>query len=157
MNEPAVIEIRPDDLSGEATRRLVTAHLAGMHATSPACSVHALDVDALRQPSVSFWSAWIDGDLAGIGALKRLDEHRGELKSMRTDPRYLGRGVGRAVLRHIMAAAANIGMTSLWLETGTSEDFAAAHRLYTSEGFETCGPFEEYVLDPFSTFMTRPI
>jgi len=157
MNESTVIEIRLDDLSGEPTRRLITAHLAGMHASSPACSVHALDIEALRQPSVSFWSAWIDGELAGIGALKHLDRDRGELKSMRTDPRFLGRGVGRALLRHIVTQARDLGMTSLWLETGTSADFAAAHHLYASEGFETCGPFDGYVLDPFSTFMTRSI
>lgn len=151
------IDIRDDDLSGEATRRLIAAHLAGMHDTSPPESVHALDLDRLRHPSISFWSAWIGGELAGIGALKALDDERGELKSMRVDDRFLGTGVGRALLRHIVAAARERGMTSLWLETGSTAEFLPAQRLYASEGFVECGPFEGYSSDPFSVFMTREI
>lgn len=153
----ATIEIRPDDLSGDDTRRLVARHRAGMHDSSPAESVHALDLDALRDPAVSFWSATVDGELAGIGALKVLDAERGELKSMRVDDRFLGFGVGRALLRHIMAAARERGMTSLWLETGSTPEFVPAQRLYESEGFVVCGPFEGYALDPFSVFMTRTL
>ncbi|WP_169581047.1 MULTISPECIES: GNAT family N-acetyltransferase [Microbacterium] len=149
------IDIRPDDLSGDATRRLVAFHLAGMHDTSPPESVHALDLDALTDVSVSFWSAWIGGELAGIGALKTIDTERGELKSMRVDDRFLGAGVGRALLRHIMTAARERGMTSLWLETGSTPEFLPAQRLYESEGFVECGPFDGYALDPFSVFMTR--
>ena len=151
------IEIRTDDLSGEATRRLIAFHLAGMHDTSPAESVHALDIDALRHPSLSVWSAWIDGELAGVGALKAMDAERGEIKSMRVDDRFRGSGVGRAVLRHIVDEARRRGMSSLWLETGTTADFAPAQRLYESEGFVLCGPFEGYALDPFSIFMTRSL
>jgi len=151
------IEIRTDDLSGEATRRLIAFHLAGMHDTSPAESVHALDIDALRHPSLSVWSAWIDGELAGVGALKAMDDDRGEIKSMRVDDRFRGSGVGRAVLRHIVDEARRRGMSSLWLETGTTADFAPAQRLYESEGFVLCGPFEGYALDPFSIFMTRSL
>lgn len=151
------IDIRDDDLSGEATRRLIAAHLAGMHDTSPPESVHALDLDRLRHPSISFWSAWIGGELAGIGALKALDDGRGELKSMRVDDCFLGTGVGRALLRHIVAAARERGMTSLWLETGSTAEFLPARRLYASEGFVECGPFEGYSPDPFSVFMTREI
>lgn len=151
------IEIRTDDLSGDATRRLVASHLAGMHDTSPAESVHALDIDALRHPSVSVWSAWIDGELAGMGALKVLDSERGEIKSMRVDDRFRGTGVGRAMLRHILDEARLRGLSSLWLETGTTEDFAPAQRLYASEGFAVCGPFGDYTLDPFSVFMTRTL
>ncbi|HEY9310280.1 MAG TPA: GNAT family N-acetyltransferase [Microbacterium sp.] len=151
------IEIRTDDLSGEATRRLIAFHLAGMHDTSPAESVHALDIDALRHPSLSVWSAWIDGELAGVGALKAMDADRGEIKSMRVDDRFRGSGVGRAVLRHIVDEARRRGMSSLWLETGTTADFAPAQRLYESEGFVLCGPFEGYAVDPFSIFMTRSL
>ncbi len=151
----STIEIRHDDLSGEETRRLIAMHLAGMHDTSPPESVHALDADALADPSVSFWSAWVGLELAGIGALKTLDARRGELKSMRVDDRFLGYGIGRAILRHIMADARERGMTSLWLETGATADFLPAQRLYESEGFVTCGPFEGYASDPFSVFMTR--
>ncbi len=150
-----MIEIRADDLSGEATRRLIAAHLAGMHDTSPPESVHALDMEGLRHPSITFWSAWIGGELAGIGALKQLDAERGELKSMRVDDRFRGTGVGRAILRHIIDDARARGMTSLWLETGSTEEFLPAQRLYESEGFVLCGPFEGYVLDPFSVFLTR--
>ncbi len=151
------IDIRPDDLSGDATRRLVALHLAGMHDTSPPESVHALDVEALADPAVSFFSAWIDGELAGIGALTAIDGARGELKSMRVDDRFLGTGVGRAVLRHLIAAAQARGMTSLWLETGSTPEFLPAQRLYESEGFVECGPFGTYRPDPLSVFMRREL
>lgn len=151
------IEIHTDDLSGEATRRLIAFHLAGMHDTSPPESVHALDIDALRHPSLSVWSAWVDGELAGVGALKALDADRGEIKSMRVDDRFRGAGVGRALLRHIMDDARQRGISSLWLETGTTAGFAPAQRLYESEGFVVCGPFGDYALDPFSVFMTRAL
>ncbi|MDL9981079.1 GNAT family N-acetyltransferase [Microbacterium sp. ASV49] len=151
------IEIRVDDLSSEDVRALIAAHLEGMHASSPACSVHALDVDALRAPGVTVWSAWIDEDLAGVGALKEIDPERGELKSMRVAGGHLGQGVGRAVLRHIMTDAATRGVRSLWLETGTTPDFDAARGLYASEGFVYCEPFDGYVEDPFSVFMTRSL
>jgi putative acetyltransferase len=151
------IEIRVDDLSGDATRALITAHLTDMHDTSPPESVHALDLDGLRHPGITFWSAWVDGELAGIGALKRLDAQRGELKSMRVDDRFRGTGVGRALLRHIVQDARERGMTSLWLETGSTAEFLPAQRLYESEGFVECGPFEDYTLDPFSIFLTRTL
>lgn len=149
------VEIRVDDLSGAATQALIAHHIAGMHATSPAESVHALGIERLRDPSVTFVSAWIDGEVAGIGALSEIDAERGELKSMRVDDRFRGRGIGRAVLRHLIAMARERGMTSLWLETGTPADFAAATRLYESEGFAVCGPFGDYTDDPFSLFMTK--
>jgi putative acetyltransferase len=151
------IEIRVDDLTGETTRALIAFHLDGMHDTSPPESVHALDIDALRHPSVTFWSAWIDGELAGIAALKSIDAERGELKSMRVDDRFRGSGVGRALLRHLIAEARRRGMTSLWLETGSPDDFVPAQRLYESEGFTRCGPFDGYTEDPFSVFMTRTL
>ena len=151
------IEIRVDDLSGDATRTLIAAHLAGMHDTSPPESVHALDIDALRHPSITFWSARVGDEIAGIGALKQLDARRGELKSMRVDDAFRGSGVGRALLRHIIEVARTRGMTSLWLETGTTEDFLPAQRLYESEGFVRCDPFEGYALDPFSVFFTRSL
>jgi putative acetyltransferase len=155
------IEIRLDDLASEATQTLIAAHLSGMHEFSPPESVHALDVDSLRHPSVMFWSAWIGARqhaaIAGIGALKLLDHERGEIKSMRVADGFRGTGVGRALLRHIVAEARERGLTSLWLETGTTPDFAPARRLYESEGFVECGPFEGYGRDPFSVFMTRAL
>jgi len=148
---------RLDDLSGAATRALVARHLDGMHESSPPESVHAFGVEQLLQPDVTFWSAWLDDELAGCGALKTLDPRRGEIKSMRVADAFRGRGVGRAILDHIVAEARARGMTSLWLETGSTEPFTPALRLYESAGFRRCGPFEGYVEDPFSIFMTRSI
>lgn len=146
-----------DDLSGEPTRALIAKHLAGMHASSPPESVHAFDIDKLRQPGVTFWSAWLGEEIAGCGALKRLDAQRGELKSMRVADTFLGRGVGRAMLEHLIVEARKRGLRSLWLETGSSAAFIPALRLYESAGFVRCGPFDGYTDDPFSVFMTRAI
>lgn len=150
----STIEIRSDDLTDDAVRGLVAFHLAALVSTAPPESIHALDVDALRLPSITVWSAWVDGSVAGIGALRALDAERGEIKSMRVADGFRGAGVGRAVLDHILAAARERGMTSLWLETGTTDDFVAAHRLYATAGFVDCGPFEGYRPDPHSRFMT---
>lgn len=148
---------RIDDLSGGPTRDLVARHLAGMHASSPAESVFALDVDGLRHPDVTFWSGWRGEHLVAIGALKSLDETNGELKSMRVADTHLGTGAGRAMLRHLIAEARSRGMRTLWLETGSTDDFQPALRLYASEGFVECGPFGDYPENPFSVFMTLPL
>jgi putative acetyltransferase len=151
------LEFRPDDLTGEPTRALIAHHLVGMHATSPAESVHALDLDGLRDPAVTFLSGWRGDDLVVIGALKQLDEANGELKSMRVADEFLGTGSGRAMLRALVDLARGRGIQSLWLETGSTDDFVPARRLYASEGFVECGPFPPYIEDPFSTFMTRAV
>jgi putative acetyltransferase len=151
------LEFRLDDLAGESTRALIASHLAGMHANSPAGSVHALDVEALRQPGVTFWSAWIGEDVVACGALKQLDAERGELKSMRVADAFVGRGFGRAMLEHLVAEARARGLRSLWLEAGSAPAFTPALKLYESFGFVRCGPFNGYVEDPFSIFMTREL
>ena len=156
------IEIRVDDLSGAETQGLITRHLAGMHDTSPPESVHALDLDGLRHPSITFWSAWSRGRIAGIAALRAMDaagaaRPRGEIKSMRVHDEFLGRGVGRALLDHVVAAARLRRYVSLWLETGSTEEFLPAQRLYERAGFVRCGPFEGYREDPFSVFMMLPL
>ncbi len=148
---------RIDDLSSPPVRALVARHLTGMHEHSPPESVHAFDIDALRARGVTFWSAWIGEELAGCGALKQIDDARGEIKSMRVVDAFLGRGVGRAMLDHIVAEARARGMQSLWLETGSAEAFLPALRLYESAEFTRCGPFDGYVEDPFSVFMTRKL
>ncbi|MFN2615182.1 MAG: GNAT family N-acetyltransferase [Actinomycetota bacterium] len=155
--QPRPLEFRVDDLTGARTRALIAQHLEEMHATSPPESVHAFDVDKLRAPDVTFWSAWSGDELAGCGALKRLDDERGEIKSMRVADAFRGRGVGRALLDHLTAEAEACGMRSLWLETGSGEPFEPALRLYERAGFTRCGPFEGYIEDPFSIFMTRAI
>ena len=153
----ASIEFRVDDLSGDATRALVARHLEGMHESSPPESVHALDMDGLVDPAVTFWSGWIDGELAVIGALKQIDDANGEIKSMRVADGFLGQGLGRAILEHVVAQAVSRGMSRLWLETGSPDDFLPARRLYESAGFVECGPFGDYREDPFSVFMVREL
>jgi len=128
-----------------------------MRANSPVDAVHALDADALRQPGVTFWSAWSGNEIAGCGALKQLDAERGELKSMRVADDFLGQGVGRALLEYLISEARGKGMTSLWLETGSSAAFTPAIRMYETAGFVRCGAFDGYVENPFSIFMTRAI
>jgi putative acetyltransferase len=149
------LTFRLDDLTGEPTRALIARHLTGMRAISPTKSVHALDVDKLRSPDVTFWSAWIGDEVVGCGALRVIDAARGELKSMRVADAFLGRGIGRAILEHLMNEARRRGMASLWLETGSTAPFLPALRLYESAGFVRCGPFADYREDPFSVFMTR--
>lgn len=152
---PATLVFKVDDLTGAPTRALIARHLAGMRAISPEKSVHALDVDKLRAPDVTFWSVWIGEEIAGCGALKVLAATRGELKSMRVADKFLGQGIGRAILEHLMAEARERGMETLWLETGSTGPFLPALRLYESAGFVRCGPFDGYANDPFSVFMTR--
>ena len=133
----ATIRIQPDDLSGDATRRLIAFHLAGMLETSPPESVHALDIDALRDPAVSFWSAWVQDDLAGIGALKTMDAERGELKSMRVDDRFRGCGIGRALLRHIVAI--RVELTALEGKVKLSQNREERDRLGAADTLDARG------------------
>jgi putative acetyltransferase len=148
------MQITPDDLTGPQIRALLEVHFAGMLASSPPGSCHFLDFDGLNAPDVTFWSIWDASSLAGCGALKQLDTCHGEIKSMRTAADHLGKGVGTAMLRHIIAEAKTRGMTRLSLETGSGDAFAAAHALYLRFGFEYCPPFGDYTDDPFSRFMT---
>ena len=151
------LQFQMDDLRGKETQALIVDHLRRMHAITPAGSVFALDLDKLRHPDIAFWSVWADGQLVGCGALKRLDAARGEVKSMRVVDEWLGKGVGRAILRHILEHARSSGLSSLWLETGTTEHFLPARTLYASEGFTSCGPFGDYVESPHNTFMMRAL
>ncbi|MGP6203346.1 GNAT family N-acetyltransferase [Microbacterium sp. F2] len=157
MSSPAALEIRLDDLSGEPTRALIAAHLSDMRSISPEKSCHALDLSGLQQPTVQVWSAWVDGELAGVGALAQLDAANGELKSMRVADSHRGEGIGRAMLEHLIGRARQLGMSALWLETGSTPEFLAAQRLYESAGFVRCEPFGSYVADPYSLFMTKKL
>jgi putative acetyltransferase len=148
------MEIRLDDLRGPEIHALLRQHLQAMTLHSPPESIHALDLDALRRPEISFWTAWDGTELLGCGALKALDAQHGEIKSMRTATPHLRKGVARALLLHILAEARQRGTTRLSLETGSAAAFEPAHRLYASVGFVCCGPFGQYVDDPFSVFMT---
>ncbi|MDF8332863.1 GNAT family N-acetyltransferase [Novosphingobium cyanobacteriorum] len=144
------LHIREDDLTGEDIQALVAIHLSGMHASSPACKVHALPVDRLRAPGVTFYSAWVRGALAGMGAIKQLDARHGELKSMRVAPEWLGHGVGEAMLLHLIAIARARGYTRVSLETGRGPAFEPALGLYRKHGFTACEAFGDYVADDFS-------
>lgn len=153
----SALTIIRDDLSGTATRDLIAAHLTGMLAGTPVESVHALDLTGLQHPSVRVFSAWVDGEIAAVGAFKTFGTNRAEIKSMRVADAFLGRGLGRAMLRHLTAEARAAGIRSLWLETGSGPGFVAARALYESEGFTFCEPFGDYVADPLSVFMTREL
>lgn len=149
-----VLRIRPDDLQDPLVHALLREHLAGVALHSPPESIHALDLDGLRAPGMSFWTAWDGEDLLACGALKELDATHGEVKSMRTAAAHLRKGAARAMLDHIVAEARHRGYRRLSLETGTAAAFKPAHRLYASTGFVPCGPFADYVDDPYSCFMT---
>ncbi|MFE4462438.1 GNAT family N-acetyltransferase [Nocardia tengchongensis] len=151
------MRIEADDLTGPEVIGLLEAHVTEMLANSPEDSMHALDVAALRKPEITFWSAWDGGELAGCGAIKELDPAHGEIKSMRTTAAYRGRGVASQLLRHILAEAGARGYRRLSLETGSSEFYVPAVRLYERYGFEHCGPFADYAEDPHSVFMTRAL
>ena len=148
------MRIEVDDLSRPAIHGLLNEHLQSMRALSPPESVHALDLDKLRRPEVTFWSAWEGEVLLGCGALLELDRRHGEVKSMRTPEALRRRGAGRALLATIVATARSRGYSRLSLETGSQAAFAPAHRLYESCGFARCGPFGDYAHDPNSVFMT---
>lgn len=149
----AAIRIELDDLSRHEVHGLLQEHLAHMHELSPPESVHALDLDQLRRPEITFWTAWDGPVLLGCGALKELTPTHGEVKSMRTPHALRGRGAGRALLAHIVAQARRRGYQRLSLETGPRAAFQPAHDLYRNFGFTACGPFADYVEDPHSVFM----
>lgn len=136
-------------------RALLEEHLRDMYATSPAESVHALDLAGLTHPAITFWTARTGDALLGCGALRHLDEGHGEVKSMRTRPDARGRGVGATVLRAIVDEAVRRGYARLSLETGSQDFFAPARSLYRRHGFTDCPPFADYAEDPSSVFLSR--
>lgn len=148
------MNIRLDDLRGPEIKALLEEHLRSMHLHSPPESVHALDLEGLRQPAISFWTAWDEGRLLGCGALKQLDPRHAEIKSMRTATAHLRKGIARAMLAHILDEARRRGCARVSLETGSMAAFGPARRLYAAFGFVPCGPFSDYIDDPNSVFMT---
>jgi putative acetyltransferase len=141
-------------LDDSRVQRLLTHHFIAARAETAPDSAHALDLIGLKSPEVHFWSAW-DGEIVvGIGALKRLSKIHGEIKSMHTELDYRRKGVGRAMLRHIIAEARKMGFSRLSLETGSWPYFGPARELYSRHGFVECQPFGSYAVDPNSVFMT---
>ena len=146
-----------DDLTGPEVIALLAFHLDEMHALSPPCKVHAMPVERLREGDVTFYSAW-DGDkLAAVGALRAIDERRGELKSMRATPDYRGKGAGEAILLHLVGEARRRGYAWLGLETGRPEAYRPAQNLYRKHGFVDCEDFGDYVGDEFSMCLSRAL
>jgi putative acetyltransferase len=148
------MEVCIDELSSPDVLALLTDHLTDMALHSPAESIHALQPTDLQQADVTFWTVRDQGELAGCGALKDLGNHHGELKSMRTAPAHRRKGVARLLLQHILTEAAGRGFTRLSLETGSADAFHPARELYRSFGFINCDPFDRYIEDTHSVFMT---
>jgi putative acetyltransferase len=151
------LKIVVDDLSGPQIRAFLQEHVQQMRSITPLESKHALDLDALRQPGITFWSVMDGATLVGCGAIKRLDAGHAEVKSMRSAPARQRSGIASLLLAHIIAEATRMGFTRLSLETGSTGFFAPARKLYAKFGFETCGPFADYRPDPNSVFMTRTL
>ncbi len=150
-------EFRVDDLGRPEVAGLLREHLESVALHFPPESVHALDLEALRAPEVTFWSVWQGSELVGCGALRELDASHGELKSMRTASSHLRKGVATALLEHMLGVARKRAYHRLSLETGSMEAFAPARNLYARFGFEPCGPFADHVDVPYSVFMTREV
>lgn len=150
-------QIFEGELDQEDVCALLAQHFAEMRAGSPPEACHVLAIDGLKAPEIRFFTLREHGVLFGCGALKQLEPGHGEIKSMRTADAALGRGVGKAMLDHIVATARSEGMTQLSLETGSTEQFAAANRLYEKEGFDRTGPFGGYADTPFTRFFTKEI
>jgi len=151
------MEIKIDDLTDPRIHELLNEHLNSLRAISPPESVHALDLDKLRLPEITFWSAWEGDELLGCGALKELDAMHAEVKSMRTATAHLRKGVARKILAHILDEATRREYSRISLETGSQGEFEPARQLYASFGFEFCSPFADYIDDPNSVFMTKAI
>ncbi len=148
-----MIRIVEDDLRGAAVADLLRYHLEQMHLNSPPESVFAFDIARLRAADVTFWTAWIGDDLAGCGALKGLGQGEGEIKSMRTAPDHLRKGVAAALLARILAEARTRSYHRLNVETGSGPAFDPALALYRAHGFATGPAFGDYEPNPFSQFL----
>ncbi|MFC7392628.1 GNAT family N-acetyltransferase [Scopulibacillus cellulosilyticus] len=151
------MEIKIDDLTGSEVAELLREHIQSMRLHSPPESKHALDLEALRKPEITFWSAWEGAELAGCGALKELDRRHGEIKSMKTASSHLRKGVAKRLLQHIIEEARRRCYRRLSLETGSMDAFEPARRLYSNFGFQYCSPFSDYIEDPNSVFMTKEL
>lgn len=149
------IEIKVDTLTSRTIANFLEEHIYDMHAVSPPESVHALDLDGLRKPNITFWSMWNGKMLVGCGALKEITREHGEIKSMRTSGEFRGKGLASKMLAHIIDQAKARRYKRLSLETGSMEFFKPAVALYEKFHFIPCEPFDDYVEDPNSVFMTR--
>lgn len=152
-----MIEIRTADLDDPRVVALLDRHVGLARAAAPPCSAHALDLHGLMAPDVTVWATWDRDELAAVGALQAIARDHGEVKSMHVADTARGRGVGAGMLDHIIAEARRRGYARISLETGASDYFAAARRLYAKAGFAACRPFGGYSPDPHSCFMTKAL
>jgi putative acetyltransferase len=148
-----MLSIRQDDLSSHETRALIAYHRADMRDNSPPSHSFALDLTGLQTPDVTVWTAWDGEEVAGMCALKQHDAVRGELKSMRTHPGHLRKGVAAALLEHVIAQARARGLRLLSLETGSGPAFDPALRLYRRRGFKDGEAFGDYQASDFNQFL----
>ncbi len=151
------VQFKIDDLTDSKVIKLVTEHFNSMAEQSPPESMHALNLEALRKPEITFWSAWEGEECIGCGAIKELDPQHGEIKSMRTSSAHLRKGVAKGLLQHIIEEAKRRGYLRISLETGPTDSFEPARRLYASFGFQYCQPFSNYTEDPNSVYMTKEL
>lgn len=151
------MKIVVDDLSGPEIARFLEEHVEQMLSITPPESKHALDLDGLRKPGITFWSVLDADTLVGCGAIKELDACHAEVKSMRTASTRKRSGIASALLEHIITEARGMGFSRLSLETGSAEFFRPARKLYEKFGFDYCEPFADYRPDPHSVFMTRTL
>jgi putative acetyltransferase len=148
------VAIAADDPRADDVRALLDRHLTFAREVTPPEDVHALDHDGLLDPAISFFAYREDGKLLAVGALKHLDDEHAEIKSMHTAEEARGRGLGRAMLAHLLELARERGYRRVSLETGAMDAFAPARALYASAGFEPTGPFADYPDSPNSAYMT---
>ncbi|MEM7133021.1 MAG: GNAT family N-acetyltransferase [Chloroflexota bacterium] len=151
------MEIKVDDLSGPEIAEFLEEHIKDMKAISPPESKHALDLDGLRKPEITFWTMWDQDALVGCGAIQELSDVHGEIKSMRVSKEHRGKGYASKILDHIISEAYKRGYRRLSLETGSMDFFKPAHALYKKYGFELCAPFSNYKEDPNSLFFSKQL
>lgn len=152
-----MLKVKIGDVRHENVIELLHEHHQDMLSHSPVESVHALDIKALEQPDITFWSFWLNDVLAGIVALKELSHTHGEIKSMRTSQAFLRQGIAASMLTYVIDQSNKRAYRKLSLETGTMQAFTPAHKLYQKYGFEVCEPFADYQYDPYSLFMSKTL
>jgi len=151
------VEIRIDNIESAVVKKLLQEHHDDMLKHSPVESVHALDFSSLRETSITFYTAWDNGQLAGCAALNKLDDKQVELKSMKTSTSFLRRGVAAKLLSYLLIEAQKKGYEKISLETGTADVFVPAQKLYKRFEFTSCPPFSDYQEDPYSMFFTKDL
>ena len=151
------IVITAEKSLNEELSRVLQAHWLFCTSSTPIENVYALDASKLFLPGITVFGARINGELVGVGAIRKIDAQHAELKSMHTLAKSRGSGVGRAMVAHIEDFARSSGIERMSLETGTNEAFKPARELYMSLGYNSCDAFGDYVLSEDNMCMTKMI